>query len=234
MLELHRRGEILLPRARLVATNNAVLRRAPRRVEVDRSPLERNLDDLRPLALRQVRRREDECLVDGLLEEHHYLRFARPVGEHLKYLVFAQDRPIACMTWSSAPRHLGPRDRFIGWSAEARRRNVHLVAYNPRFLILPWVRVLHLASHILGMVARRIDADWQSLYGHSIHYLETFVHLERYRGTCYLAANWIPLGMTTGRGKADLSHRQNRPKKLVLGYPLSRDFRDSLCQESDA
>jgi hypothetical protein len=226
MLALDRNGQIELPAARLVAPNNVVLRHRPVPVEVDRTPLVARLKEIQPLSIAQVRRSGEERLVDGLIEEHHYLGYIRPVGEHLKYLVRgAGDRPLACMTWSSAPRHLGPRDRFIGWSAEARHRNVHLLAYNPRYLILPWVRVKHLASHLLGRVARRIAADWEALYGHPVHYLETFVHPDRFPGTCYRAANWVRLGLTTGRGKADLTHKQNRPKKEVLGLPLRKDFR---------
>jgi hypothetical protein len=150
------------------------------------------------------------------------------VGEHLKYLVWAQGRPIACMAWSSAPRHLGSRDRYIGWNAEARRRNIRFVAYNTRFLILPWVRVDHLASHILSRMAGRISEDWQQLYGHPVYFLETFVDPERFRGTCYRAANWVVLGKTTGRGKDSISWQPNRSIKEVLGYPLTQRFRERL------
>ena len=148
-----------------------------------------------------MRRTADEPLFNSLMEQHHYLGYEQPVGEHLKYLVWAQGRPIACLAWSSAPRHLGSRDRYIGWSAEARRRNIRFIAYNTRFLILPWVRVPHLASHILGRMAARISDDWERMYGHPIYFLETFVDPERFRGTCYRAANWVLLGQTTGRGK---------------------------------
>ena len=105
---------------------------------------------------------------------------------------------------------------------------MHEIAYQSRFLILPWVRVPHLASHLLGRVARRIGADWQTRYGHPVHYLETFVDPERYAGTCYRAANWQELGLTTGRGKDDLSHRPNRSRKQVLAYPLHAVFRRRL------
>jgi hypothetical protein len=132
------------------------------------------------------------------------------------------------MAWSSAPRHLGPRDRFIGWSPQARRRNIRYLAYNTRFLILPWVRVPHLASHLLGRVARVLSADWERLYGHPIYYLATFVDPARFKGTCYLAANWIALGLTTGRGHNAPTKRATQPKKQVLGYPLARDFRELL------
>jgi hypothetical protein len=150
------------------------------------------------------------------------------VGENLKYFVLGQGRPVACLAWSSAPHHLGSRDRYIGWSAEARRRNVRFLAYNTRFLILPWVKVEHLASHILGRMALRISADWQRIYGHPIYFLETFVDPERFRGTCYRAANWVVLGKTTGRGKQSNSYVPNRSIKDVLGYPLTKQFRELL------
>jgi hypothetical protein len=156
------------------------------------------------------------------------LGYSPPVGEHLKFLVRAQGRPIACFAWSSAPRHLGPRDRYIGWSREVRQASLRFVAYQTRFLILPWVRVPHLASHLLGRMARQLSADWQRVYAHPIYFTETFVDPERHRGTCYRAANWILLGETTGRGKNDLTHRPNRSRKLVFGQPLVRDFRRQL------
>jgi uncharacterized protein DUF4338 len=145
-----------------------------------------------------------------------------------KYLVWGQSRPLACLAWSSAPRHLGARDRYIGWNAEARLRNLRFIAYNTRFLILPWVTVEHLASHILGRMASRISADWQRIYGHPIYFLETFVDPERFRGTCYRAANWVLLGKTTGRGKQSNSYVPNRSIKEVLGYPLAKQFRELL------
>ena len=176
------------------------------------------------------RRSGDEPLFNSLLEEHHYLGYEQPVGEHLKYLVWAQGRPLACVAWSSAPRHIGARDRYIGWNQEVRRRNIRLVAYNTRFPILPWVRVPHLASHILGRMATQISGDWQRMYGHPIYFLETFVDPERFRGTCYRAANWVLLGQTTGRGKQSNSYVPNRSLKQVLGYPLTPRFREYLTQ----
>ena len=175
-----------------------------------------------------VYRRPRDVANDHLIAQYHSLGSAHGVGEQVKYLAFSQGRPLACLGFTSAPRHLAPRDRFIGWSPAVRRAHVHELAYNTRFLILPWVRVPHLASHLLGQAARRIAADWVALYGHPVHYLETFVDPERFRGTCYRAANWQMLGLTTGRGKDDLTHRPNRSCKQVLGLPLHPDFRRRL------
>jgi hypothetical protein len=183
------------------------------------------------LEIHPVRRTPAEKLFDHLMEAHHYLGYTRPVGEHLKYLVYAQGQPVAALAWSSAPRHLGPRDRFIGWSAPQRRAHIHLLAYNSRFLILPWAKVPHLASRLLGRVARRIAADWQAIYAHPVYLLETFIDPERFAGTCYRAANWIYLGLTTGRGKDDQTNRPNRSLKQLWVCPLRPDFRRRLCGE---
>jgi len=233
MLALHRAGAIELPPVRLVPPNPLAKRGRPAMVAVDTQPMEVSLAAIQPVELRQVRRTPDEALFNSLLDQYHYLGYSQPVGEHLKYLAFAHGRPIACLAWSSAPRHLGSRDRFIGWTTEARRRNIRLVAYNTRFLILPWVRVPHLASHLLGRMAQVLSGDWERLYGHPIYFLETFIDPQRFRGTCYRAANWIVLGTTTGRGKDAPTWTPNRPIKEVLGYPLTKDFRQRLSQGAD-
>ena len=228
LLMLERSGQITLPPVSYVRHDPLANRARPETARIDSTPVEDSLRHLQPLEFEQVRRTSQEPLFNSLMEEHHYLGYEQPVGEHLKYLVWAQGRPVACLAWSSAPRHLGSRDRYIGWSAEARRRNIGLIAYNTRFLILPWVRVEHLASHILGRMAARISDDWQRMYGHPIYFLETFVDPERFRGTCYRAANWVLLGKTTGRGKASNSYVANRSIKEVLGYPLAKRFRKLL------
>jgi len=228
---LHRAGEIELPPVRYTPPNPLAKREPPARVLIDTTPIHGRLSQLQPLEIQQVRRTPEEELFNSLMEQHHYLGYEQPVGEHLKYVVWAHGRPIACLAWSSAPRHLGSRDRFIGWSAEARRCNLRFLAYNTRFLILPWVEVPHLASHLLGRMAKRLSEDWERLYQHPIYFLETFVDPERFRGTCYRAANWILLGLTTGRGKDDQTNRRNRSLKQVLGYPLTPRFRE-LLQET--
>jgi hypothetical protein len=230
LLMLHRAGEIELPPVRQISLNPFVQRNKPQPVQVEMTPLTCSLRDIRPILLQQVRKTADERLFNSLMEQHHYLGYEQPVGEHLKYLLWAQGRPIACMAWSSAPRHLGSRDRYIGWSAEARRRNIRFIAYNTRFLILPWIRVPHLASHVLGCVAGALPADWERMYRHPVYFAETFIDPGRFRGTCYRAANWKLLGLTTGRGKDSTSKRPNRSIKEVLGYPLTPRFRELLSQ----
>jgi hypothetical protein len=232
MLQLDRAGHIELPPIRWVNPNPLARRGAERRkpapMLVDTSPLRATLAELRPLEFHQVRYTGEERFFNSLLERYHYLGYAHPVGEQAKYLVYALGRPIACLAWSSAPRHLGPRDRFIGWSAEARRKNIRFLAYNTRFLILPFVEVEHLASHILGRMAQVLSEDWHRLYRHPVHYLETFVDPERFRGTCYRAANWKALGLTAGLGKDARSKKPNRSLKEVFGYPLTPNFRQLL------
>lgn len=231
MLALHRADHIQLPVRRQIPRNPLAERRRPSPVAVDQMPIRCRLSALQPLTLRQVRRTDEEPLFNSLVEQHHYLGYVQPVGAHLKYLVVsAEHRPVAALSLSSAARHLGPRDRYIGWSPQARRENLHSIAYNARFLILPWVEVPHLASHVLGAVARRVVDDWQQLYSHPLYFLETFVDPTRYRGTCYLAANWVVMGNTTGRGHNAPTMRQTRTLKQVLGYPLTRRFRELLSQ----
>ena len=230
MLMLHREGLIELPPVRWVPRNPMIDRSQPVLVRVDETPLQMGLAELGALEVRQVRRTSQEALFNSLLQHHHYLGYTQPVGEHLKYLVFARGRPVACVAWSSAPRHLGSRDRFIGWDKQARLANIKLLAYNTRFLILPWVTVPHLASHILGRMARMLSLDWQRVYEHPIYFVETFIDPQRFRGTCYRAANWTVMGQTTGRGKDAPTRQANRSIKQVLGYALVKDFGQRLAQ----
>src|SRR6266851_1385353 len=226
----HTDGEIELPPIRFKTLNPFVRRAAPAPMLIDTTPIVGALKELRPIELQRVRRTSDEPLFNSLMEQHHYLKYEQPVGEHLKYLAWAHGRPIACLAWSSAPRHLGSRDRYIGWSAEARRRNIRFIAYNTRFLILPWVRVPHLASHLLGRMAAALSDDWRRMCQHPIYFAETFIDPGRFRGTCYRAANWQLLGLTTGRGKNDQTNKPNRSIKEILGLPLTPRFREYLSQ----
>jgi Domain of unknown function (DUF4338) len=229
LLHLARQGLIDLPACRKQTPYRLAHAKKPLQVQIDQTPMEGKLSELRPVELLQVRRTPLEKFYNSLIEQYHYLGYTRPVGEHLEYLALARGRVVACLGWCSAPRHIGCRDRYLGWTPEQRIKNLCRVLINTRFLILPWVKVPHLASHLLGAMARRISRDWQEIYHHEVVWLETFVDPQRgFSGTCYKAANWIFLGQTTGRGKNDHTHRPNRSLKEVLGYPLRREFREAL------
>ena len=229
MLRLHEAGHIKLPAKKRNPDNPLVNRKSPGKIEIDQTPINKSLSEILPIEIRQVRRTTLEKTANSLIEHYHYLGYCHPVGEQLKYIVFSKERPIACLNWSSAPRHIGCRDRFIGWGPLVRKKNLHLIAYNSRFLILPWVHVKFLASHLLGKMAKVLPADWQRMYNHPLHYLETFIDGDRgFTGSCYRAANWIDIGRTTGRGKNDKTNKVNRSLKTVLGYPLSKSFREVL------
>jgi len=229
LLRLESAGYIKLPPRRFTPNNPLANRKNPPKVDIDQTPISTTLSKVQPFEIRQVGRTPYEKLFNGLISQYHYLGYSHPVGEHLKYIVYTGGRAIACFAFSSAPRHIGSRDKFIGWSPTVRKKNIHLIGYNSRFLILPWVRIQHLASHILGRMAKVVSADWQRVYNHPVYFLETFVDTEKFKGTSYRAANWIYLGKTTGRGKNDQTHRPNRSIKAVWGYPLSKNFRELLC-----
>lgn len=228
MLALARAGHIELPAVKKRPRNPLAVRVRPAAMEVERTPLLARLGDLGSLVFRQVRRTSEERCFNSLLEHHHYLGYTQPVGEQLKFMVYADSRPVALFAWSSAARHLGARDRYLGWHPQVRRRNLHFLAYNTRYLILPWVEVPHLASHLLARMTRMLSGEWERVYGHPVYFAETFVDPTRHRGTCYRAANWVWLGRTRGRGKDDLTHRANRTLKDVLGLALVADFRERL------
>ncbi len=229
LLALHRAGHIELPAKRQSPPNNVIAHRRVSEVQpYSTSPLAGSLASLGPLEIRLVRRAEGEGLFAHLLCRYHYLGYSRPVGEHLKYLVMAGGRPVACLGWSSAPRQLNLRDQLVGAPKEAYRHNLHLVAYNSRFLVVPWVAVPHLASHLLGRVARRISADWQALYHHPLCLLESFVEIQRFTGACYRAANWICLGRSQGRGTKSRKGQPPCSIKELWVYPLHRHFARQL------
>ena len=229
LLALHRAGHIELPAKRQAPPNNAIQhRRAAPAAPCDTTPIGGTLASLGPLDIRLVRRAEGEALFAQLLSRYHYLGYRRPVGEHLKYLVWAQERPIACLGWSSAPRQLNLRDQWVSAPKEAYGHHLPWIAYNIRYLIAPWVKVPHLASHLLGRVARRLSDDWQALYHHPIVLLESFVDTERFRGACYRAANWIRVGRSVGRGTKSKRGGPPASIKELWVYPLDRNFRQKL------
>jgi hypothetical protein len=188
-----------------------------------------------PLRLTVVRSegKADTGLWAEYVQRYHYLGHRVPVGASLRYFVRSPRYPeqvLACLLWSSAAWKMAARDRWIGWSAEQRARNLPFIVNNSRFLLLPWVRVPGLASKILGYCARQLPGDWERLYGYRPLLLETLVEAERFRGTCYRAANWIELGRTEGRGRMDRNHQAPLHPKLIFVYPLCRKVQQRLCQ----
>jgi len=222
-------GVITLPPP-VRSANNTFRHRADALIHVAQAPISDRLDELTPLRVVPVQDPAHAQLFRGLLQAHHYLGYSGPVGENLQYLAFDRhERPLACLLFGAAAWRVASRDHFIGWDAMARKQGLARVANNMRFLILPWVRVEHLASHLLGQVRRRLSADWLIKYGHPIDLLETFVEVERFNGTCYAAANWIRVGETTGRSRNDRHKRLRVPVKSVWLYPLHKRFRHRLC-----
>lgn len=221
LLVLESKGLIKLPPRKFTPANPLAERKKPSGVTVDNTSIYGSLVDLFPINLEQVRRTPFEKIFNGLVGEYHYLGYTQPIGEHLKYMAFSGGRPIACLAWGSAPWYIGARDRFIGWSKKTRESNLHLIANNLRFLILPWVQVSCLALYLLASNRQRLSQDWQNLYNHPVYLLETFVDTERYQGTCYKADNWICVGQTTGLGKLSKSRKPLLSKKAVYVYPLT-------------
>jgi hypothetical protein len=186
---------------------------------------------LRPLQITAIHQNAEElALFRCLLSSHHYLGLRNTVGENKKYLIRDQmGRPLSCMLFGSAAWKTEARDQFIGWDAATRESNLIYLTNNTRFLILPWVKVLHLASHILSQISNRLSSDWVEKYSHPIYLIETFVEPERFRGICYQAANWIYTGQTKGRTRNDRYETIQAPVKDVYVYPLHKRFRQELC-----
>lgn len=204
-------------------------------INQETSSIEGKLLALQPIRITPVEGAEDSRLFRALLQRHHYLGYSGPVGENLRYLVHDQhDRLLGCMLFGAAAWRVAGRDRFIGWDERDRKQALSRIANNMRFLILPWVRVPHLASHLLAAIRRRISTDWQEKYGHPILLLETFVEQRRFAGTCYQADNWIHVGQTTGRTRNHKSGEPKVPVKSVWLYPLCRGFRQRLSPSAGA
>lgn len=192
-------------------------------------PITGRLAELQPLRVERVVTPEHRARVFECLRAHHYLGFTRSVGENVGYLVFDSLDRLLAVIWFGAPAwKAADRDRFIGWSEAQRQQGLGWIANNARFLVLPWVRVDHLASHILGLLAQRLSADWLEKYGHAVVLLETFIEEDRFRGTSYRAANWIVVGRTTGRSRQDRYSRLSVPPKLIALLPLERNWRRRL------
>ena len=198
----------------------------------DTTPIACSLNHLRPLRIEAVENGKGLAEFKSLVDQYHYLGFDRTVGENMKYIIRSNDGSIlACLMFGSAAWKCRDRDSYVGWNMEQRKSRLFMLTNNVRFLIVPWAKVPHLASHCLALAARQLNTDWQAKYGHTITLLETFVETGRFRGTCYQAANWVRVGRTTGRGRDDRQHKQALPEKDIYLLPLVSKWRESLLTE---
>lgn len=228
MLRMHRDGLISLPPPE---RGNGNGRTRPRLTTASdpQFPLTLPAGELGELHFQVVERPQDSSLWNELMERYHYLGYKPLPGAQIRYLVYSRAHRLAALGFGAAAWKVAPRDRFIGWTAEQRERNLHRIVNNARFLILPWVNSRNLASRILSGVSKRLSQDWQTLYAYQPVLLETFVEQDRFRGSCYRAANWIHVGQTQGRGKLDRYNRYSLPVKEIFLYPLLKHFRRELC-----
>lgn len=228
MLRMHRDGLIILPKPQK-GNGNGRNRPLLTSASEPREPISLPAGALGQLLFRPVNSRRDSSLWNELIERYHYLGYKTLPGAQIRYLVFSGNHLLAALGFGAAAWALAPRDRFIGWTAEQRVANLHLVINNARFLILPWITSPNLASRILAGVNKQLPHHWQTRYGYQPVLMETFVEKNRFRGTCYRAANWICVGKTQGRGKLDRYKRYQLPVKDIFLYPLSKTFRQILC-----
>ena len=227
LVTLYRKGLISLPPGKHDGRNLKRNRSIPL-VEIEEKPLEGKPSTLPSIKLKSIRNTSLEPLYNSLIQQHHYLGYKQIVGNHLKYIAFIEDRPVACLGWGSAAWSVKSRDSFIGWDKPTKENNLHFVANNTRFLILPWIEVKFLASKVLAINAKRISNDWFQIYNHHVYLLETFVEQDRFKGTCYKAANWTCVGQTKGTAKRGHDHLFHGNIKGVYLYPLRKDFRKKL------
>lgn len=234
LLKLEERGLIRLPARRRASPNRMRHRQVPALDPgVSQEPIRATLAELQPVEVREVSVAfpADRGLFEALLNRFHYLSYRSPVGENLQYLARERTgRPLACMLFGAAAWQCADRDRYIGWDAATRAARLHLLTNNTRWLVLPWVRVGGLASHVLGLVLRRIASDWRGKYGHSLELVETFVQRDRFAGTCYQAANWKRVGQTKGRTRQDApdGQRYQAPIKDIYVFSLHQDSTQRL------
>lgn len=228
LLKLEASGYITLP-PRVRSANNSHRNRYVFPVGHSVEPIHSDIAAIAPVEVVVVQGKAESDLFKTLLSLYHYLGYSGPVGENLKYLIYGgRNKPLACLLFGAAAWKLKARDTFIGWTAVFRKKRLHLLTNNMRFLILPWVRVPNLGSYVLARISRRISKDWEEKYGHPIILLETFVERDRFRGTCYRAANWVVAGQTKGRTRNDRYNRIQVPVKDIYLYPLRTDFRQAL------
>ncbi len=229
MLRMHRDGLICLP-APQRKNGNGKTRPKISSVSDPQRPISLPAGQLGRLLFRHISTQKDSYLWNELIERYHYLGYKPLPGAQIRYLVFSSSGDLLAALGFGAPAwKVAPRDRFIGWSSQQRIANLHQIVNNARFLILPWVTSKNLASRILAGIAKQLPLDWQSRYNYTPVLLETFVQKDRFKGTCYRAANWTFLGQTQGRGKLDRYMKYSLPVKDIFVYPLDKSFKNILC-----
>lgn len=231
MLRMQRDGLITLPPPQ---KGNGNGRNRPRLTSASdpKEPISLPAGAFGKLLFRPINTGDDSTLWNELIERYHYLGYKPLPGAQIRYLIFGDSHLLAAMGFGAAAWALAPRDRFVGWTARQRKRNLHLVVNNARFLILPWVTSHNLASRILAGIAVQLPQDWQKRYGYKPVLFETFVEQRRFRGTCYRAANWTHVGQTQGRGKRDRQYLYPLPVKDIFLYPLDKHFRQTLHKQA--
>ncbi|MBC8440666.1 MAG: DUF4338 domain-containing protein [Deltaproteobacteria bacterium] len=230
LLTLHRKGLLDYPPPIQKAYNNR--RTGPQKIKIDTTPISCNISDLGPVQVKMVRHTYLESLYDSLIDQYHYLGYVQIVGNHLKYMAFSGDKPVACIGWGSAAWAVESREEFIGWTKPVKNKNLHFVMNNTRFLVLPWVTVKCLASKVLSLNIKRISTDWIKIYNYPLYMLETFVEQDRFVGTCYKASNWIRVGETKGTSKKGHKHLKHGKIKDVYLYPLDKNFKRLLNNDT--
>ena len=229
LLRLEEKGFIKLP-PRLRQKSNLKRKSFSQIPLFKKEPLAGSVADRSDLSISLIKT-GDDYLWNYLLHHYHYLGIPGLVGEHLRYLVYVGDQVVACLAWASAAWKVKNRDQFINWTEGTKRKNLHLIANNSRFLVLPWIQLKHLASKVLALNLKRLSNDWHKVYNHSVFLAETFVDLSRFKGTCYKASNWQYVGQTSGNAKKGNSYWYHGQKKAVYLYPLHRHFRRMLINE---
>jgi hypothetical protein len=228
---LDKAGKITLPPPKIVNRRPGDSK-GVKHLDHDETPITMKLRELQPLHVEVVSDKAAMERFKSLVDQYHYLGFDRCISESMSYMVYSNNfKPLACLLFGSPAWSCRNRDAFIGWSKEDRRSNLIMTTNNVRFVILPFVNVPHLASHILSIISKRISSDWERKYGHPIYLLETFVEVGRFKGTCYKAANWLNVGRTTGRGRNGGHKNAIVPEKDIYLYPLAKDWRALLRGE---
>ena len=230
MLRMHRDGIITLPEPLKGNSNGRISPKSTAACD-PQAILALPAGDFGELQLRIVHTKQDSAVWNELIQRYHYLGYKPLPGAQLRYLVYGGEHLLAALGFGASAWTVAPRDKFIGWTAPQRKKRLHLVINNARFLVLPWVKSPNLASRILGVIVKRVAGDWQDQYKYTPVLLETFVEKNRFRGTCYRAANWILTGQTQGRGKLDRHKECSLPVKDIFLYPLAKDFQRQLCAQ---